>query len=70
MGTITLNYNYRSPVAKQWIEKLLKSGFFTVANTDEPNPETMEAIREARSGKPLPKVDTSSVDAMIKSVLG
>lgn len=36
----------------------------------EPNAETIAAIEEARSGKldNLPSIDTSSVDAMLKSM--
>lgn len=36
----------------------------------KPNPETMAAIEEARSGKYAGTVDTGSVDAFIKSIEG
>ena len=36
----------------------------------EPNKETLEALEECRSGVELPRVDTSSIEAMTKSILG
>ena len=35
-----------------------------------PNAETLAALEECRSGADLPAVDTSSVEAMTKSILG
>ena len=35
-----------------------------------PNQETLEALEECRSGVQLPEVDTSSIEAMTKSILG
>jgi hypothetical protein len=35
-----------------------------------PNPDTLKAIEEARSGKYAGTVDTSSIEAMTKSILG
>ena len=69
MATITLKYNARSSTARRLLEMLLGSGLFSRADEPKPNAKTMAAIREARSGKPLPKVDTSSVDAMIASIM-
>lgn len=69
MATITLKYNARSSNARRLLEMLLGSGLFSRADEPKPNAKTMAAIREARSGKPLPKVDTSSVDAMIASIM-
>ena len=37
---------------------------------DRPNPETLAAIEEARSGKYAGMVDTDSVEAFIKSIEG
>ena len=36
----------------------------------QPNKETLEALEEGRSGGELPRVDTSSIEAMTKSILG
>ncbi len=36
----------------------------------QPNKETLEALEECRSGVELPRVDTSSIEAMTKSILG
>ena len=35
-----------------------------------PNAETLAAIEECRSGVEMPKVDTSSIEAMTRSILG
>lgn len=42
----------------------------TAAVSHEPNAETIEAINECRSGHYAGTVDTSSVKAMMKSILG
>lgn len=68
MATITLNYNARSSTARRLLEMLLGSGLFSRADEPKPNAKTMAAIREARSGKPMPQVDISSVEAMIASM--
>lgn len=39
------------------------------AKAEKPNEKTLAAIKEAKSGKQLPKVDTTSVEAMISSIL-
>lgn len=35
-----------------------------------PNKDTLEALEECKSGVELPRVDTSSIEAMTKSILG
>ena len=41
--------------------------YFLPVSSHEPNEETLEAIAEARAGKFAGAIDTSSVEAMIKS---
>lgn len=67
MATLTIKYDARSRKARQAVDDLLSTGLF---ETDrKPNKLTMAAIEEARSGNPLPEVDTSSVEAFIRSVM-
>ncbi len=40
-----------------------------ISTSYEPNAETLEAIRECRAGNYAGTVDTSCIDAMIKSIL-
>lgn len=68
MATITLTYNARSSKARMILDMIISTGLFK-KKEDQPNAETMAAIEEARSNKDLPKVDTSSVDAFINSVM-
>ncbi len=47
---------------------MLATGLFTEER--KPNKLTMAAIEEAKSGKYAGVIDTSSVEAMVKSILG
>lgn len=66
MATMTISYDGRSKKARKAVETLLDTGFFTVNR--KPNKLTMAAIEEAKSGKSAGEIDTSSVDAMIRSI--
>lgn len=73
MATITLDYNARSSKARAAIENILATGLFVRRN--EPKRKsgrelTLEALHEAREGKYAGVVDTSSVEAMTRSILG
>ena len=48
-----------------YVEMVLTDAVF-----DEPNEETIQAIEESRRGIYAGTIDTSSVDAMVKSILG
>lgn len=67
MATLTVSYNARSRKARKAVSELLSTGLFT--EEGKPNKLTMAAIKEAKSGKFAGVVDTSSVDAMVKSIL-
>lgn len=67
MATTTLTYNGRSSKARRALSALLETGLFTVS--EKPNKKTMEAIKEARSGKYAGIVDTSSMEAFVKSIM-
>ena len=71
MATITLDYNARSRKARAALEGILATGYFT--RHEEPRKKsgreaTLEAIEDARNGKYAGVVDTSSVDAMTRSI--
>lgn len=68
MATITLNYNEKSFWPKRLLHILLGTRLFSKAEP-VPNKKTLSAIREAQTRENLPEVDTSSVEAMIASVL-
>ena len=53
---------------KTTISKLLED-FVEPALYQQPNPETLAAIEEARSGVEMAVVDTSSYDAFVKSIM-
>ena len=53
---------------KTSISKLLEY-FVEPALYQQPNPETLAAIEEARSGVEMAVVDTSSYDAFVKSIM-
>ena len=53
---------------KTTISKLLED-FVEPALYQHPNPETLAAIEEARSGVEMAVVDTSSYDAFVKSIM-
>ena len=53
---------------KTTISKLLED-FVEPALYQQPNPETLAAIEEARSGVEMAVVDTSSSDAFVKSIM-
>ncbi len=53
-----------------WSLSALAGEYILDAMYHEPNETTLAAIRECRSGVELPVVDTSSVEAMTKSILG
>lgn len=53
-----------------WSLSALAGEYILDSMYSKPNAETMEAIEECRSGVELPAVDTSSVEAMTKSILG
>lgn len=53
---------------KTTISKLLED-FVEPALYQQPNPETLATIEEARSGVEMAVVDTSSYDAFVKSIM-
>ena len=53
---------------KTTISKLLED-FVEPALYQQPNPETLAAIEEARSGVEMAVVDASSYDAFVKSIM-
>ena len=53
---------------KTTISKLLED-FVEPALYQQPNPETLAAIEEARSGVEMAVVDPSSYDAFVKSIM-
>ena len=53
---------------KTTISKLLED-FVEPARYQQPTPETLAAIEEARSGVEMAVVDTSSYDAFVKSIM-
>ena len=53
---------------KTTISKLLED-FVEPALYQQPNPETLAAIEEARTGVEMAVVDTSSYDAFVKSIM-
>lgn len=53
---------------KTTISKLLED-FVEPALYQQPNPETLAAIEEARSGVEMAVVDTSSYDTFVKSIM-
>lgn len=67
MATMTISYDARNRKARKAVNDLLDTGLFTTDR--KPNKLTMAAIEEARSGKELSQVDTSSVEAFLASVL-
>ena len=73
MATITLDYNARSSKARAAINGILATGMFTarpVPKRKSGSDQTLEAIAEAKAGKHAGVVDTSSVEAMTRSILG
>lgn len=67
MATVTLTYNGRSSTARALIEMILSTGLFT--KVTKPNKKTMAAINEAKNESSLPRVDTSSTDDFIESIM-
>lgn len=63
---MTISYNGRSSRARKALADLFSTGLFYIE--DKPNKETIAAINEAKKAEHLPRVDTSSVDAFIKSL--
>lgn len=66
MATITISYNGRSSKARKAINELLSTGLFKEEH--KPNRLTMAAIEEAKAGKYAGVVDTSSFEAMLRSM--
>lgn len=67
MATMTISYDARNRKARKAVNDILDTGLFTTDRKS--NNLTMAAIEEARSGKELSQVDTSSVEAFLASVL-
>jgi len=51
METLTLSYNGKDKIAKAIINLIIESGVFDILREDEPNEETIAAIKEAHNEK-------------------
>ena len=63
MATYTITVNERTKAGKSLVNYLRSLGVI-----DEPNEETIEAIREAQSGKNLEKLDLEKFDEFVASL--
>lgn len=52
------------------LNNLVETLLFIGIDRRRPNPDTLAAIEEARSGKYAGEIDTSSMEAFIKSIEG
>ena len=68
MATMTLHYDSHNYRARRMLKQLFSSGLFSSSDNPKPNEKTMSAIREAKSGKCLPPVNVSSMEAMMRSM--
>lgn len=67
MATVTISYDGRNSKARWLLDLLFSTGLFT-KKEGKPNKRTMNAIKEAQTGKYAGEVDVSSMDAMMRSM--
>ena len=67
MATVTITYDGRNSKARWFLDLLFSTGLFTKKES-KPNKRTMEAIKEAKSGKYAGIADVSSMESMMQSM--